>query len=740
MRGADVDEIEVAWVDQFRRLTKLVAWSAAILYVAYGVVDWLAQPGALSRTWYLRLVGASTCLAGVLLIDRPQWRRWMPWYVAATGAIASTVVSVIYLGVLNQVLLAVAAHLQVLMALAVVAAVRTAVRASLAAMLLSMNLLLLLQGAGWQEVALANWMIAGAALLLLVLSERAYQTYAYARDLELRLMREATIVQSSGDAIIGLALDGTVTTWNAGAQALFGYSSQEMAGQPVSRLVPAGSQDEERRILERIKVGESVSQFDTRRVVRDGSLVDVSVVVSPLRGTGGDVQGASVIARDISQRVRAERALLEQESQFHVAIEASTDGFWATDLDGRLLEVNGAYVRQSGYSRQELIGMGIAELDAVDASQDVSSRIAQVMRVGSLRFETLHRRKDGSVWPADVVTTYAAVRGGRFFVFIKDLTEQRRAQELIWHQANFDKLTDLPNRALLYDRLSHACSQARRNNHHVALLFADLDGFKQVNDRYGHEAGDTVLVTVARRWQALVREADTVARIGGDEFAIVLDDLTDVATAAEIAQKLLDSLVPEVPLGRGRVCQIGASIGIAAFPDNGTEIDSLYLAADAAMYDSKARHKNTWTRSLAVPSSVGGDGKDWMVFRSVDCVGVDSIDGQHRGLVALINQLNRAVPARHADREVKALLDQLLLAAVLHFDFEHALMREHEYPERDRHEREHQQLLGEVRQMAQRFADGADLLVLQTVKDWLLGHMHGMDRRLGEFLSGRGVR
>lgn len=167
----------------------------------------------------------------------------------------------------------------------------------------------------------------------------------------------------------------------------------------------------------------------------------------------------------------------------------------------------------------------------------------------------------------------------------------------MWHQAMFDTLTGLPGRLMFFDRFDNELARAKRNGRSFAVLFLDLDGFKQVNDRYGHEAGDFVLKKTAQCWAETVREVDTVARIGGDEFAIIIGDLKNISSAEEVAEKLIETLKPDISLPGGNQCQVGVSIGIAFYPDNGTEREKLIAAADKAMYQSKSKGKNKWTLS-----------------------------------------------------------------------------------------------------------------------------------------------
>lgn len=590
-----INENEVAWIAQHQKLGRLVALATSAMFMAYLAVDWMMDPTLPARSWHWRVLGAAVSLGALPFLARANLHRWAPLYIAVMSASASVLVSVIFQGVYNDGHIAVIAQMQVLMALAVFAALRTAVRATLPVMLLSVNAGLWWNQAHWQTYALANLLMVGAAVLLVVISETAYRTFSQKRMLESQVLQQAAIVQTSDDAIVATDLDGHVTSWNAGASRLLGYSAQEMMGRTMASLLPEERQADERAILEHVGRGQSVTHYETTRLCKDGSAKDISVSVSPLRNARGQVVGVSAIARDISERKRIAQALHAKDTLFRTAIETTTDGFWATDSDGALVDANQAYSRLSGYTRQELLRMHIHDLDASGDPYLIAARMDKTMQDGSYSFEAQHRRKDGTVWPVEITATYSALNGGQIFVFTKDLTERKRAEERSWHQANFDSLTNLPNRSLLFDRLAQECAVARRNNANVAVMFADLDGFKQVNDRLGHAAGDWVLQEVARRWLASVREVDTVARLGGDEFAIVIGGLVDTSVVGAMAEKLIDTLRTDMELPDGARCRVGVSIGICFYPGDATAIDSLISLADAAMYTSKSRGRNTFT-------------------------------------------------------------------------------------------------------------------------------------------------
>jgi diguanylate cyclase (GGDEF)-like protein len=176
---------------------------------------------------------------------------------------------------------------------------------------------------------------------------------------------------------------------------------------------------------------------------------------------------------------------------------------------------------------------------------------------------------------------------------VRDITERKLAEQKIAHLAHHDYLTNLPNRALFLDRLDQALSLAKRGHYKSAVLFLDLDGFKAINDTLGHDAGDLLLQVVAQRLKPLVRDSDTVARIGGDEFTFVLNDIGSCDAVAAVAQKIITALAEPFALPHGK-CQVGGSIGVALFPDDSTDAEALLRMADEAMYVAKQNGKNTY--------------------------------------------------------------------------------------------------------------------------------------------------
>ena len=305
-------------------------------------------------------------------------------------------------------------------------------------------------------------------------------------------------------------------------------------------------------------------------------------------------------------------------------------------------------------------------------------------------------------------------------------------------QAMFDALTGLPSRHSFFEFFARDLSMARRNNRSVALLFLDLDGFKKINDSLGHACGDEVLKTVANRWRSLVRATDTVARLGGDEFAIIISDLEDHLSLHSIGAKLIHALKDDIALAEGKFAHIGVSIGAAVYPENALEMDTLLAAADDAMYRSKQGDKNMLTISDAVVSD-SDSATVWLTFSNAHLVGVQEIDDQHRQLVQMVNRINQSIVKKFEARLIEGAFQELLDFTRLHFATEQRLMLQHGYAESTSHLHEHMQLLHKLGDLATQTDQGNDLLILQTIKDWLMGHIQHADKPLGAFLVSRGV-
>ncbi|HIJ64283.1 MAG TPA: bacteriohemerythrin [Rhodospirillaceae bacterium] len=445
------------------------------------------------------------------------------------------------------------------------------------------------------------------------------------------------------------------------------------------------------------------------------------------------------LATYFKERKVAEAALRESEQRWQFALEGAGDGVWDWTIGTGEVLFSRRWREMLGYAEGE-VGNGIEDWKKLVHPEDLAPALATIQAycdgaIAEFVLEHRLRCRDGS-WKWILSRGMIVGRGkdgrpSRMIGTHTDITERKQAELQISFMAFHDGLTGLPNRSLFFDRLSQAISQARRNKKHVALLFVDLDDFKPVNDRHGHDAGDIVLKVVAQRFLSLVRAMDTVARMGGDEFLVMLGGLDSPDEAVPVARKLIDCLSEPIQLPNEQDCKVGASIGISVYPENGTEMDRLLVGADAAMYQSKNSGGGKYTYAVNTPAVEVGV---WLEIDDAHITGIDDIDEQHRQMVDLINQLNQSIRDKADEAVIRSLFEDLTALTRLHFDTENALMAKYCYPRRQEHNFEHGRLLADVPHFRIRLKKGGDLFVLQSVKDWWLHHIITDDLPLGDFI------
>jgi diguanylate cyclase (GGDEF)-like protein/PAS domain S-box-containing protein/hemerythrin-like metal-binding protein len=554
----------------------------------------------------------------------------------------------------------------------------------------------------------------------------------------------AAIVESSGDAIIARDLGGAVTSWNKAAHRIFGYASDDMIGRSIAALIPPERHEEAAMIPDRVRDGKLICDFETERLRKDGTRITVSLTASPIRDISGQTIGVSSIVRDITAQRQTEQALRESEQLWKFALEGSGEGVWDWDVETGEASYSRRWKEMLGYSEND-IGNHVQAWEQLVHPDDLAGALTaiQAYQNGTIPdYIVEHRLKcrDGRWrWILSrgmIVSRTADGKPQRMIGTHADITERKEAELQINFMAYHDRLTGLPNRSLFFDRLSHAISHARRNNNKVALLFADLDGFKPVNDLLGHDAGDIVLKVVAARLLACVRAIDTVARIGGDEFVVILGELETAGEAAQVASKLVEAIAPAITLPGGQTCRVGLSIDISIYPNHGTEMDTLLAAADAAMYQSKTGGKGQYT-VFSNTSDIPMVRDNWTYFDDTHKVGVAQIDEQHHQLATMINELNRAIRDRDSDARIKHLFLELTDFTIYHFATEHELMERYHYPGQASHDAIHGRLMADTLHFRSRLNKGGDLFVLQSLKDWLMQHIEAEDKTLGEFLKGK---
>jgi len=276
-------------------------------------------------------------------------------------------------------------------------------------------------------------------------------------------------------------------------------------------------------------------------------------------------------------------------------MDTVSNGIIVTDADHCIRMVNPAFTAITGYEPEDVMGRNPSMLQSGNHDELFYKQLwDKVLNLVYWEGEIWNRRKDGEVYPQWLSISSMRDETGAITHCVStflDISEEKRIRHELEYLANHDILTGLPNRKLFIDRIEHALPMARRAKQRFAILFIDIDGFKPVNDNHGHAVGDNLLKAIAVRLRECVRESDTIARIGGDEFTVLMENVDDITHVMPIAEKALRAMKRRFNVGSIQ-CQIGASIGISLFPDHGDNLNVLVKRADAAMYRAKRLARN----------------------------------------------------------------------------------------------------------------------------------------------------
>ena len=409
---------------------------------------------------------------------------------------------------------------------------------------------------------------------------------------ELRKLERA--MEQSPVSIVITDVQGRIEYVNPKFEEVSGYSAAELIGNRPSMLKGGDlGEDEYAALWETILAGkEWKGVFHNRR--KDGTMYWESAVISPIRDESGLITHFIGIKEDITQLKAYQESLRLSATVF----EATNEGIILTDAQGRVRTVNPAFSRITGYQAGEVLGRPAFLFDP-ERPSEMLARVREELRTRQRwSGEITEQRKDGTWYHQWLsVTTLHDAQGkvsGHVIIF-SDITRHKADQARILYQANYDLLTGLPNRTLLTDRLRQAVRHARRAGCSMAVLFVDLDRFKAINDLHGHRVGDELLQEVAGRLRRAVRELDTVARFGGDEFVVLLHELRGEQDAALVANKVIETRSRPFRL-EGRALSVGASLGVTLYPrdlpgqdDLDAICTQLLSHADMAMYQAKGR-------------------------------------------------------------------------------------------------------------------------------------------------------
>jgi diguanylate cyclase (GGDEF)-like protein/PAS domain S-box-containing protein len=404
------------------------------------------------------------------------------------------------------------------------------------------------------------------------------------------------ILATAGQGIHGLDVHGNITFANARSSELLGWTAEELTGRRQHDLIhhtrPDGTpfSSEACPILSALEEGEARHIDDELFWRKDGTSFHAEYTSTPMR-ENGTLIGAVVAFQDISER----RAAEEHQRLAAMVLETMTEAVIVTDAERRIVSVNRAFARNTGYAPGEVLGRTPAILKSGHHDRAFHYAMWETLRgTGQWQGEIWNRRKNGEIYPEWLMIH--AVRDSedrviRYVGVYSDVNRHEEVQRRIHHLAFYDGLTGLPNRELFGDRLGLALTQAHRKNEKVGVMFMDLDRFKYINDTLGHGVGDRLLKIVAERLKSTLREGDTIARIGGDEFTAILAGMHGPSHAVSVCEKILKELDRPVML-EGRSFCVTCSIGLSVFPDDGEDQNTLMKKADIAMYRAKELGRN----------------------------------------------------------------------------------------------------------------------------------------------------
>jgi diguanylate cyclase (GGDEF)-like protein/PAS domain S-box-containing protein len=439
---------------------------------------------------------------------------------------------------------------------------------------------------------------ATALVLTIIVATLGLTVQELVRSIRDRGEESRSILESALESFVSTDTDGRITEWNRQAEADFGYSREEAVGRLLAEtILPERHRESYWDLLKRHLAGEETGILDRRFEVtvrrRDESEFPVEMSVVPVQtATGVHFNG---FMHDISERRAAASHLQDAEERFRRAFDDAAIGMALVSPDGRWLRVNHALCEITGYPIEKLTGMQFRQITHPEDRGRDRKAMTRLLTGDLDRFQAERRyfHADGHViWISVSVSTIRDSDDEPLYLIsqMQDISERREAEKRLAYQASHDPLTDLPNRALLDERITNALAGLRHGQLPLAVLFLDLDRFKLVNDSFGHDAGDRLLGKVSERLQGLIRPSDTVARLGGDEFAILCEEMSPDA-AASLARRIGSAL--SEPFGvEGREVVVSSSIGIAINSDANIAPGTLLANADAAMYEAKMRGRS----------------------------------------------------------------------------------------------------------------------------------------------------
>jgi diguanylate cyclase (GGDEF)-like protein/PAS domain S-box-containing protein len=410
--------------------------------------------------------------------------------------------------------------------------------------------------------------------------------------------RYQSVIETRGAGVVIGDLSGNIIFVNEAFCKMLGYTQEELTGKFFADFIHLY---DKAIVLETFTKGlanpEAECQLEFRAIHKDGHSVWIYSSVAPIFYNNVLTAGTAIVF-DVTERKQLEEIVKKSEERYQTIQEEIQDSYFEIDLAGNLTFVNNSMCRTLGYSKKELIGVNYRVLVATEDIDSLYKGFSLVYRKGETLEGLSYKfvQKDGTIGFGELSVSPIKDETGAVVAFrgiARDSTERKRLEHELAEIATHDFLTGLPNRMLLHDRLDVGLSQAQRNKTRLALIMLDLDRFKVVNDTFGHGVGDKVLKAAGERLVALVRKSDTVARVGGDEFLVLLPQIAKIEDMTGVAQKILEAFRKPFMFGDFQVL-VTTSVGIAIYPRDGEDVDALLNNADAAMYWVKGHGRDNY--------------------------------------------------------------------------------------------------------------------------------------------------
>ncbi|MBI5923669.1 MAG: EAL domain-containing protein [Betaproteobacteria bacterium] len=405
--------------------------------------------------------------------------------------------------------------------------------------------------------------------------------------------RFRALIENASDITVVISENGQIKYVSPSVTRIAGYQPDELVGKIMLSLIHPDEQSVASSNFKKIVAAapDAMSRVERRYRLKDGSWRTFEAVGKNLLADPA-IAGIIINLRDITERKQAEDILRLADRVFRSTIE----GIAVTDTEANIVAVNPAFEAITGYRQAEVLGKNLRLLQSGRQDQAFYRELwAGLLATGQWRGELWNRRKDGEAYPEWLTISTVKDAQGRTTNYVgvfSDISSVKQAQQQIEFLTHHDALTRLPNRALLKDRLNQGIQRAQRESHPLALLYLGLDHFKDINETLGHAMGDSVLREVAQRLVGITRAGDTLARLSGDEFVLLLED-DEVAQQVAVARKLLELFATPVRIDDQELA-VTASIGISLYPDDGIDADTLLKHADRAMHNAKTEGRNTY--------------------------------------------------------------------------------------------------------------------------------------------------